>query len=84
MTGHLHEQLERHPHLDISFVRNLHFDETNNVYSLALAFEQIDIDDDLLLLESDLIFEPAVMRRLIDVFSKLLRYYTQNFDNQCC
>ncbi|MCM3846421.1 aminotransferase class I/II-fold pyridoxal phosphate-dependent enzyme [Pseudonocardia sp. DR1-2] len=151
VTGYLHEQLERHlldryPHLDISFVRNTRYDETNNIYSLALAFEQIDIDDDLLLLESDLIFEPAVMRRLIecdrpnvalvdryrmgldgtvvtvstsdvvtqvipaslqdaafdftdkfktlnlyrfsaefcrDVFSKLLRYYTQNFDNQC-
>ncbi|MER5669722.1 aminotransferase class I/II-fold pyridoxal phosphate-dependent enzyme [Pseudonocardia alni] len=151
VTGYLHEQLERHllerhPHLDISFVRNPRYDETNNIYSLALAFEQIDIDDDLLLLESDLIFEPAVMRRLIacdepdvalvdryrmgldgtvvtvsgsdvvtqvipaslqdaafdftdkfktlnlykfsaefcrDVFSKLLRYYTQNFDNQC-
>jgi len=47
------------------FVHNARYQETNNIHSLALAFEQLPLDRDILLIESDLIFEPAVLTRLL-------------------
>lgn len=49
----------------IVYVDNPIYDKTNNIYSLYLAREYL-LTDDTLLLESDLIFEEAVLRRLID------------------
>jgi histidinol-phosphate/aromatic aminotransferase/cobyric acid decarboxylase-like protein/choline kinase len=71
VTGHLAEDLESalteaYPDLRFTFVRNLRYRETNNIYSLALAFEQIELDDDVLLIESDLVYEPAVIRRAVE------------------
>jgi histidinol-phosphate/aromatic aminotransferase/cobyric acid decarboxylase-like protein/choline kinase len=71
VTGHLADDLESaltaaYPDLRFTFVRNLRYRETNNIYSLALAFEAIDLDDDVLLIESDLVYEPAVLRRVIE------------------
>lgn len=70
VTGYRASELEahvlsRHPHLHFTFVRNERFRETNNIYSMALAFEQADIDDDILLIESDLVYEPSVISRII-------------------
>lgn len=49
----------------IKYVWNPVYDKTNNIYSLALA--QVELcEDDTLLLESDLIFEPGVLRELVD------------------
>ena len=67
VTGHLAEQLEEaltttYPDLTFTFVRNLRYRETNNIYSLALAFEALDFDEDILLIESDLVYEPAVLK----------------------
>jgi histidinol-phosphate/aromatic aminotransferase/cobyric acid decarboxylase-like protein/choline kinase len=71
VTGHLADDLERaltaaYPELTFTFVRNLRYRETNNIYSLALAFEAIDLDDDILLIESDLVYEPAVIQRIVE------------------
>ena len=71
VTGHLAEDLEgaltaAYPDLRFTFVRNLRYRETNNIYSLALAFESIALDDDILLIESDLVYEPAVLRRILE------------------
>ena len=44
--------------LKIEYVCNPVFDKTNNIYSLALAKEQLQ-EDDTLLIESDLIFDDA-------------------------
>src|SRR5262245_44947698 len=71
VTGHLADQLEgalasAYPDLTFTFVRNLRYRETNNIYSLALAFEALEFDDDILLIESDLVYEPAVMQRIMD------------------
>lgn len=41
------------------------YDKTNNIYSLSLAKEFL-LQDDTLLLESDLIFEDAVLHKLLD------------------
>jgi histidinol-phosphate/aromatic aminotransferase/cobyric acid decarboxylase-like protein/choline kinase len=70
VTGYRADELEsyvrrRFPDLELSFVRNDLYESTNNIHSLALAFEQLDFTENIVLLESDLIFEPAVLRRLI-------------------
>jgi len=49
----------------IVFVDNPIYDKTNNIYSLALAKDYL-VEDDTLLLESDLIFEDSVLRLLLD------------------
>jgi histidinol-phosphate/aromatic aminotransferase/cobyric acid decarboxylase-like protein/choline kinase len=51
--------------LDFTFIRNEAYATTNNIYSMALALEQIGLDEDIVLIESDLIYEPAVLSRLI-------------------
>ena len=51
--------------LQFTFIRNDAYASTNNIYSMALALEQIEPDDDIVLIESDLIYEPAVLSRLI-------------------
>ncbi len=71
VTGYRVDELVSHlqykfPAVDFEFVHNPRFRETNNIYSMALAFEQIDIDDDILLIESDLIFLPEVIKRAIE------------------
>lgn len=55
----------RHPGLAIEYVANDVYDKTNNIYSLWLARERM-AEDDILLLESDLIFEPALLRELVE------------------
>lgn len=48
----------------IEFIDNPIYNKTNNIYSLALAKEKL-LEDDTLLLESDLIFEDAVLDTLV-------------------
>jgi len=48
-----------------TFVHNEKFRETNNIYSMALAFEAITIDSDIILIESDLIYRPEIIGRLL-------------------
>jgi histidinol-phosphate/aromatic aminotransferase/cobyric acid decarboxylase-like protein/choline kinase len=57
--------LEHHPDFGFTFVHNERYDKTNNIFSMALAFEQMTFDSDLLLIESDLIYEPAVLDRIV-------------------
>ncbi len=49
----------------IEYVNNPIYDKTNNIYSLALAKEQL-CEDDTLLFESDLIFEDSVIDVLLE------------------
>lgn len=49
----------------IEYVDNSIYDKTNNIYSLYLAKDYL-LQDDTLLLESDVVFEDAVLRRLVD------------------
>ena len=49
----------------VEYVENRDFATTNNIYSLSLVSEQLQ-EDDTLLLESDLVFDPAMLRRLVD------------------
>ena len=49
----------------IVYVDNPVYDKTNNIYSLYLAKDYM-LEEDTLLLESDLIYEPAVVKKLLD------------------
>lgn len=49
----------------IEFIINEVYDKTNNIFSLSLAKEQM-IEDDTLLLESDLIFEEHLIDMLLE------------------
>ena len=51
--------------LKIEYVENPIYDKTNNIYSLALAKQQMQ-EDDTLLLESDLIYEEGMLRLLTE------------------
>ncbi len=50
---------------EVVYVENSIYDKTNNIYSLYLAKDYL-LQDDTLLLESDIVFEEAVIRKLID------------------
>lgn len=54
-----------YPQLSFQFVHNSKYRETNNIYSMALAFEHITIDSDIVLIESDLLYRPEVITRLL-------------------
>lgn len=49
----------------IEYVDNPVYDKTNNIYSLFLAKEHLLVEDSLLL-ESDLIYEPSVVQKLLE------------------
>ena len=54
-----------HFNLTIQYVENPDYNKTNNIYSLYLARHYLCVDDTLLL-ESDIIFEPAVLDALLE------------------
>ncbi|WP_027334423.1 aminotransferase class I/II-fold pyridoxal phosphate-dependent enzyme [Mycoplasma elephantis] len=49
----------------IEFIENIHFNKTNNIYSYYLAKKEA-IEEDLILLESDLIFDEKIIDLLIE------------------
>lgn len=70
VTGHRAADLHafvaaRYPSLGVKFVHNARYAETNNIVSLALALEQMTLDDDVILIESDLLFDASVLRALV-------------------
>ena len=54
-----------HKGLKIEYVNNPVYEKTNNIYSLALAKEQLQADDTLLI-ESDLIFDDSLLTKLVN------------------
>ena len=51
--------------MEIQFIDNDIFDKTNNIYSLSLAKDAL-AKDDTILLESDLIYDYKLIKRLVD------------------
>lgn len=49
----------------VTYVNNPVYDRTNNIYSLSLAKDYL-LNDDTLLMESDLIFEDDVLKEILD------------------
>lgn len=70
VTGYRATELTEHvlsafPGAVFEFIHNPHYRETNNIFSMALAFDAIELDADILLIESDLIYDPEVITRAI-------------------
>lgn len=57
--------------MDFVFIENNIYDKTNNIYSLSLAKEEL-LKDDTILLESDLIYDYELIKRLINSNEKNL------------
>ena len=71
VTGYLKDKLirfllEKYPHVKFTFIHNNIYDTTNNIYSMALAFDQVEIDQDVILIESDLIYHSRIISALIE------------------
>ena len=67
-TGHKHEMMkqyvaENYPSLDVAFVRNREFATTNYIYTVWLTKELID--DDVVILHGDMVFEGILLERLL-------------------
>src|SRR5450432_2580359 len=61
VTGYRAEELSTYlqatyPDHQFHFIHNARFEETNNIHSLALAFESLPLDRDVVLIESDLVY----------------------------
>ena len=70
VTGYRSEDIvsyveDRYERARFEFVHNPRYRETNNIYSLALAFEQIQINEDIILIESDLIYTTDVIEKVV-------------------
>lgn len=64
-ADHLIEHLSgRFPGVEIGFIRNTIYDKTNNIYSLSLAKDLL-MEDDTILLESDLVFEDGILEKIL-------------------
>ena len=75
VTGYMKDELKSHlklyyPKQTFSYVNNEKYLTTNNIYSLYLAFKKIEFDDDILLIESDLIFKKEVLRLIKESTNK--------------
>ena len=51
--------------MTFEFINNKDYAKTNNIYSFYLAKEYLK-DDDTILMESDLIYDPTIIKKLID------------------
>ena len=70
VTGYRADELRqylahRFPNTRFNYVHNERYRETNNIHSLALALNSYEIDEDILLIESDLVYENSVIRKIL-------------------
>lgn len=69
VTGYLADDVRaflaaRYPQLTFQFVHNARYRETNNIVSLSMALEAATLDDDVILIESDVLFAEGLLTRL--------------------
>ena len=70
VTGYRSEELKKYllnnyNDVNFKFVHNKDFRKTNNIFSLSLAFKNIKIESDIILIESDLIYDPKIIANLV-------------------
>lgn len=63
ITGYIAAE---YPSLPVRYVANDRYLSTNNIVSLALALESLSYDEDVVLIECDLLFEPRLIKELVD------------------
>ena len=71
VTGYLHDMLEtfvqtRYPSLNVKFIHNELYSSTNNIYSLWLALPKVLQEKEIILLDSDILFDPLMIKILLD------------------
>ena len=74
---------EKYNSINVKYVHNNDFYKTNNIYSVSLALNKLKTDDDILLIDSDLIFKKEVLELLFDSKYKntaLVSKYIQGMD----
>ena len=54
----------QYPGIPVRYVHNERYEVTNNIVSLALALENLEYDEDVVLIECDLLFEPHLITDL--------------------
>src|ERR1700721_2215315 len=69
VTGYLEEQIKnfvsaKYPHLSVTYIYNEVYSSTNNIYFLWLA-KDILFDDEMLLNDSDIIFDKDIIAKLL-------------------
>jgi choline kinase len=65
-AGQIRDFMDRkYPHLRVEYVHNPDYAITNNSFSLWLAMQKLD-GHSMLLLDSDIVFEPSVIRKLLE------------------
>ena len=69
VTGYLQEKIrqfvsETYPELNVEYIYNQRYESTNNIYSLWLVKESVK-NQNILLLDSDILFEPAIIASLL-------------------
>ena len=75
VTGYRQQQivnfLEAHyPALEVTFIYNEKYASTNNIYSLWLTRPYVD-KEDILLLDSDILFDPQIVAKLLDMVKRM-------------
>lgn len=70
VTGYLNKMVEKlllnkYPQLNFTFIFNDKYNSTNNIYSLWMT-KQVLLDCDILLLDSDIIFDSRIIGQLIN------------------
>jgi choline kinase len=70
VTGYRQQQIRdflgaQYPDANITFIYNERYETTNNIYSLWLTRPYIE-GQDALLLDSDIVYDPQILRRLLD------------------
>lgn len=71
--------------MKIEYIENTVYDKTNNIYSLYLASNEL-LKDDTLLFESDLIFKPEIVTKLIESKDKdlaVVSHFESWMDGTC-
>lgn len=57
--------LDTYPQMNFTWIENSVYNKTNNIYSLYLAAKELE-KDDTILLESDLIFDPDIIKDILN------------------
>ena len=70
VTGYRSDDITRfistwYPSIPVRYVHNERYEVTNNIVSLALALESLTYEEDVILIECDLLFEPHLITDLI-------------------
>lgn len=71
VTGYLKEMIENfmqttYPNLPVKFIHNEVYASTNNIYSLWLAKPEVVDEKEIILLDSDILFDPLMIKALKD------------------